>query len=133
MKKRIKLTDNELALGSWLYVLLNMIHDETYHDIYNGKAKYLLSHGTYNWHNCCLLCQNQWTDDRFFNCENCPLSIAQKEAGLTFDPMDGCDEGSWYETVAFDYDEDSYQKRISACLNICNVLANELKKVGSRN
>lgn len=46
-KKRLHLTDEELALGSWLYVILHIANDENFDHIAKCKGDYLHTHGVY--------------------------------------------------------------------------------------
>ena len=127
-KKRIKLTEAELALGSWLYVTYKVITDETWDDVYIGKIDYLSAHGStyHKWINSCKLCTKH-IDYTKHSCGRCPLKREQRNKGLTINDWCGCGDNSWYTKVCFASGY-PHSERISSAINICNVLAKELKK-----
>lgn len=127
MKKRIELNDNEVGLGSWLYTTWLMINDDMFDEIWEAKHKYQKEHGRENWRNACLFCQQNYKPEEYTQCEECPLTKAQKKAGLIVDDQDGCDEGSWYDKICFA--SSTHEERIKASINICRVMAEELKEV----
>lgn len=127
-RKRIELTEGELALGSWLYVTLQIITDEAWDEIYEGKEAYLSAHEFHysNWTNGCKLCEKH-IDSARYTCRRCPLKKAQKSKGVNSTDWCGCGDNSWYEKVCYAR-KGTHSERISSAINICNVLAEELKK-----
>lgn len=126
-RKRIELTEGELALGSWLYITYKVITDEHWDDIYKGKEDYLSVHdfNYYKWRNGCILCTKYMTYP--ISCGRCPLRRAQMNKGVTIKSWCGCGNNSWYDKVCHNR-LFTHSKRISSAINICNVLAKELKK-----
>ncbi len=127
-RKRIKLTEGELALGSWLYVTYKVITDETWDDIYDGKDEYLSAHHfPHLWKNGCRLCA-KYINYSKFSCGRCPLKRIQRKKGVG-SSIDwcGCGANSWYDKVIYS-GRGTHSERISSAINICNVLARELKK-----
>lgn len=127
-RKRIKLTDGELALGSWLYITYKVIIDETWDEIYEGKDEYLSEHDfpCYLWKNGCRLCEKHINYGKA-TCGRCPLKRTQKSKGVNSISWCGCDTNSWYGKVCYK-GKGTHSERISSAINICNVLAKELKK-----
>ena len=75
MKKRIRLTEKELAIGTWLYVKMMIQRDNLYHRDYipNLKDEYLSAHNRCDlWINNCILCDKYLLVDY---CSGCPLVI----------------------------------------------------------
>lgn len=122
-KKRIKLTDEELALGSWLYVILHIANDENFDEIWNCKGNYLQAHNVYSWKNNCLYCHKYFD----YNCCDCPLKDAEIKEGMKFDDECGCGNFTWYDNVIHPNCY-SQKERIGYALKICEVFAKELKR-----
>lgn len=122
-KKRIKLTDEELALGSWLYVILHIANDKNFDTIYECKRNYLQVHNIYDWKNMCLYCNKYYR----YGCVSCPLKDAEIKEGMKFDDWCGCYNSSWYDNVIRPncYNQ---KERIRYALKICEVFAKELKR-----
>ena len=124
-KKRIKLTDEELALGSWLYVILHIANNENFDKIHICKGNYLRVHDKYGWRNNCLYCQKYFYD----KCSHCPLKDAEIKEGMKFDDTDwcGCDSFTWYDNIIHPncYNQ---KERIGYALKICEVFTKELKR-----
>lgn len=127
-RKRIELTDGELALGSWLYITYKIIIDKDWDDIYVGKDEYLSAHhfSTHWWSNGCILCEKHIRQVSR-SCGRCPLKRIQKKKGVNSKDWCGCGANSWYENVCYK-SKATHSKRISSAINICNVLAKELRK-----
>jgi len=116
--KRIKLTDEELAIGMWVYIYLKIYEVEGNtggNRISGWKFEYLKAHnlGRYYWYNGCLLCQ------RYINehgaCE-CPLNV----------DGDSCGEGSIYDRVLQYHSGGQYRKNaLWACKEIIKVMLKE--------
>lgn len=124
-KKRVHLTNEELALGSWLYVILHIANDENFDTIYECKRNYLQTHNIYDWKNMCLYCNKYF----HYACVSCPLKDAEKKEGMKFDDIDwcGCDSFTWYDNVIHPNCY-SQKKRIGYALKICEIFAKELKR-----
>lgn len=117
MKKRIKLTDKELAIGMWVYICLYI---ESYNDEYEGheyisslKRRWLEEHYKINytigkasyWENNCWLCNKYWLD----HCSDCPLIK--------------CGMDSLYDKVTDYYLNKDYQiKALKCAKKILNVM-----------
>ncbi len=123
---RVKMTEDELALGMWIYVYLFIynfkptpINRETAPSISELKFDYLRAHGfsPANWNNACLLCQRYEKEA----CVNCPLS----EDGLD------CGEGSaWYRATLYasNPNENVREDVLDAVKYIIKVMFEEVKK-----
>lgn len=122
-KKRIKLTDEELALGSWLYVILHIANDENFDEIHYCKGNYLRTHDKYSWKNNCLYCEKYYN----YRCSQCPLKDAEIKEGIEFYDWCGCDDDSWYDNLIYTKYY-SQKERIGYALKICEVFAKELKR-----
>ncbi len=122
-KKRLHLTDEELALGSWLYVILHIANDKDFDHIVECKGDYLYTHGIYCWDNNCLYCARYY----YFKCTNCPLKDAEIKEGMKFEDWCGCYNSSWYDNVIHP-NRYSQKERIGFALKICEVFAKELKR-----
>ena len=119
MKKRIKLTDKELAIGMWVYICLYIeSYDPKSFDsrlpIVILKKKWMEKHykksytgnPEFYWHHDCWLCNKYWKD----NCLHCPLGR--------------CAESSLYESVTLYYQSKAKQtKALSCAKHILNVIA----------
>ena len=116
MKKRINLTDGELAIAMWLYVKeriksADITRTEYSESVIGMKLHFLAEHGKgkHYWYNACLLCQ-RYVSERG-TCD-CPLS----EGGLD------CGVGStWFEVVDYTKDEEHRQKALKACDKIIKI------------
>lgn len=131
-RKRIKLTDEEAGLGAWLYLTYKIICDDKFDNICETKINYLLEHGINNWINGCFFCHKYHKD----NCSECPLYKAESRKYKKGFKNEGCDGINYdnekdkdsYYWKTWHLEKYSHQERISACLNICKVLAKELKE-----
>ena len=120
MKKRINLTDKELAIAMWIYVKERIKNAdisciEKYASITGMKLHFLAEHGKgeHYWYNACLLCQRHISEIGFCDC---PLS----EYGLD------CGTGStWMKVVGFGTSEENRQKALEACDKILKIMENE--------
>lgn len=132
-RKRVKLTAGELALGSWLYVTYKVITDKTWNRVYEGKDNYLSAHQfpIYLWRNGCRLC-GKHIDYLKQSCGRCPLKRIQRNKGVNSIDWCGCGDNSWYEKVCHNGMIYTHSECISSAINICNVLAKELKKERKR-
>lgn len=125
MKKRIKLTDEELAIGMWVYIYLEISKELKADDVYLlvrsvniFKRRYLKAHGLgeYYWYNCCLLCQRYLKEGE--KCK-CPLSEDGKD----------CGDGSLYKKASLYYVDRRYQEEaIEACKEIIKIMIKEADK-----
>lgn len=119
-RKRIKLTDKELAIGMWVYICLYIeSYDHTSSElkwIVNVKKEWLKKHykksytvsPEFYWEHDCYLCHKHWKD----NCLRCPLGK--------------CSTGSLYEGVAYYFDSKVKQVKALECAKrILNVIAKE--------
>lgn len=96
MKKRTKLTDEELAVGMWKHVLSFAENwkgsREDAPAIAKLKLDYLLSHGKeYDyWENDCYLC-NKYLKDGYKCSGKCPLREGKKCCGVASSWWKACD------------------------------------------
>lgn len=118
MNKRIKLTDEELAIGMWVYIYLKISEYEKDSGSYvvGWKAEYLMAHRkAHAWRNNCLLCSRHFD---VHGCK-CPLSEDGKD----------CGEGSTYETVHLYYMDKSHKAQaLKACKRIIGIMIKEADK-----
>lgn len=120
MKKRINLTDGELAIAMWLYVKeriknADITHIEYHESVTGIKLHFLAEHGKgkHYWYNACLLCQRYVTEGG--TCD-CPLS----EGGLD------CGIGStWLKVASFATSEKHRQIALEACDKIIKIMEAE--------
>ena len=119
MNKRIKLTDEELAIGMWVYIYLKISEYEKDSGSYvvGWKTEYLRAHGkAHAWRNNCLLCSRYYS---IFSTCNCPLSEDGKN----------CGEGSTYESVHLYYMTKSHKAQaLKACKRIIGIMIKEADK-----
>ena len=123
MKKRINLTDGELAIAMWLYVKeriksADITCTEKYESVTGLKLYFLAEHGKgkHYWYNACLLCQRYVSEGG--TCD-CPLS----EGGLD------CGIGStWLQVASFTTSEVHRQKALKACDRIIRIMEIENEK-----
>lgn len=117
-KKRIKMTDKELAIAMWIYVKLHIEKSELYTEspsVTSLKTRFLRTHGKgiFYWYNACLLCQRYVSE--IAQC-NCPLSEGGKD----------CGQGSiWMDVVDYARDEEHRQKALKACDKILKIVEAE--------
>ena len=123
MKKRINLTDGELAVGMWLYIKERIKTAEQNTEalaITDMKIQYLKEHGkkVNYWYNYCLLCQRYMVEGYNTKCK-CPLS----EGGLC------CSVGSsWWIVTVYSHSEEHRQRALKACDKIIEVMKKEAEK-----
>ena len=124
MKKRINLTDGELAVGMWLYIKeriksANLCTEAD--SITSMKIQYLQEHGKGSkyWYNYCLLCQRYMSEGYNEKCK-CPLS----EGGLC------CSIGSsWWVVTCYAHNEVHRQGALKACDKIIKIMEREAEVV----
>jgi hypothetical protein len=118
MKKRINLTDKELAIAMWVYIKLYIESAKLCTEspsVTNLKTRFLRALGKrlFYWYNACFLCQRYISE--MVQC-NCPLS----EDG------NDCGEGSaWFDVVCYARDEEHRQKALVACDKIIKIMEAE--------
>ena len=120
MKKRIKLTDTELALGMWLYIALNVAKtNDNELAISYIKRWYLACHNKdrYYWECGCYLCEKYKKD---IGCHKCPLHKAQ---GLK-PTQCGCSSRTWYGKLCSYYT--TKEEKLSYCCKIVDVMRREV-------
>ena len=125
MKKRINLTDGELAVGMWLYIKERIKSEDLRTEaevecITKMKIQYLRAHGKGKnyWYNLCLLCQRYIKEGYNTECK-CPLS----EGGLC------CSVGSsWWAVVCYTNSEEHRQRALKACDKIIEIMKKEAEK-----
>ena len=121
MKKRIKLTDKELAIGMWVYICLFIesydTEDAERELIVKLKQNWLLAHGVksyrinldYKWRNDCYFCEKYYYNT---TCRNCPLQ--------------SCTTGSLYDSVIeYYHNKDKQSKALECAKRILNVILAE--------
>lgn len=124
MKKRINLTDGELAVGMWLYIKEKIKVAELNTEslaITDMKIQYLKEHGKARdyWYNYCLLCQRYMSEGYNETC-NCPLF----EGGLC------CSIGSsWWIVTCYATSEEHRQRALKACDKIIRIMEREAEVV----
>lgn len=118
MKKRINLTDKELAIAMWVYIKLYIKSVKLYTEslsVTQLKASFLRAHGKgiFYWYNACLLCQ------RYINevaqC-NCPLSEDGKDCGFG---------SAWWDIAHYAITEEHRQKALKECDKILKIMEAE--------
>lgn len=117
-KKRIKMTDKELAVAMWIYVKeyiksVKLCTESL--SVVQLKTNFLKAHGKgmFYWYNACLLCQRYINENG--EC-NCPLSENGKDCGM----------GSiWWDVISYGMDEEHRQKALEACDKIIKIMENE--------
>lgn len=118
MKKRIKLTDTELALGMWLYITLNVAMKAEI-NLPWLKRWYLVCHSKDRdyWEKGCYLCE-KYADN--IGCHKCPLHKAQR-----LKPTEcGCASRTWYGKICSFYT--SKEEKLSCCCKIIDVMRREV-------
>lgn len=118
MKKRIKMTDKELAVAMWVYIKLYIEGAELNTEspsVTNLKADFLKAHekGFFYWYNACLLCQRYVNENG--TC-NCPLSEDGKDCGV---------DSSWWDVARYSLTEEDRQKALKACDKIIKIMEAE--------
>lgn len=117
-KKRIKMTDKELAIAMWVYIKLYIESAELCTEtptITDLKVRFLRAHGKgmFYWYNSCLLCQRYISE---INQCNCPLSEGGKD----------CGQGStWLDVVSYARSEERRQKALRECDKILKIMEAE--------
>lgn len=120
MKKRINLTDRELAIAMWVYVKeriksADITRTEYRESVTGMKQHFLAEHGKgkHYWYNACLLCERYISEGG--TCD-CPLS----EGGLD------CGIGStWLKVACFSTSEKHRQIALEACDKIIKTMEAE--------
>lgn len=129
MKKRIELTDKELAIGMWVYICLyiesyNIMSSDTigHAMIATLKRVWLEKHyiksftvsEDFYWEHDCYLCHKHWKN----NCLSCPL----RQCGI----------GSLYDEVTDYYRNKDYQIKALRCAKtILSVIQEEAEDEGN--
>ena len=118
-RKRINPTDEELAIGMWVYLYLKIdafdVDKDEAESVIRWKFNYLEEHGILpeHWYNACLLCQ------RYINeggtC-NCPLSEGGLDCGY---------ESTYNKVVAYYINEHNKKKALEACKKIIGIMIKE--------
>lgn len=118
MKKRINLTDKELAIAMWVYIKLYIESAKLCTEppsVTQLKTSFLREHGkgSLYWYNACLLCQ------RYINevaqC-NCPLSEGGKDCGFG---------SAWWDIMDYAITEERRQRALKACDKILKIMEAE--------
>ena len=118
MKKRINLTDKELAIAMWVYIKLYIENAELCTEsltVTQLKSYFLREHGKgfFYWYNACFLCQRYISETS--HC-NCPLSEGGKDCGFG---------STWLDVVGYAKDEEHRQKALKACDKILKIMEAE--------
>ena len=118
MKKRIKMTDKELAIAIWVYIKLYIEGAELNTEslsVVQLKTRFLRAHGKgmLYWYNSCLLCQRYINENG--KC-NCPLSEDGKDCGV---------DSSWWDVSRYAVTEENRQKALKACDKIIKIMEAE--------
>lgn len=118
MKKRINLTDKELAIAMWVYIKLYIESAKLCTEspsVTSLKTRFLRAHGKgiFYWYNACLLCQRYISE--VTQC-NCPLSEDGKDCGLG---------STWLKVASFATSEKHRQIALEACDKIIAIMEAE--------
>lgn len=118
MKKRINLTDKELAIAMWVYVKLYIASAKLCTEspsVTQLKVGFLRTHGKgfFYWYNACLLCQRYISETE--QC-NCPLSEGGKDCGV---------DSTFGDVIKYARDEEHRQKALVACDKIIAIMEAE--------
>lgn len=75
MKKRMRLTEKQLAIGMWLYVKMCILYSDDLMIVAQAKSVYLMNHpiAIMLFTNNCILCEKYNLD-----CSKCPLGSCSK-------------------------------------------------------
>lgn len=115
--KRIKLTEEQIAIGMWVYIYLTIkARKNPAGSIWYLKTRYLAGRDVH-WFNNCILCER-------YGCDSCPLSLK--------DNHKKCNVDSYYDK-ARDYLIDSEHRRkalIATRKILCVMIEEEEKKHG---
>lgn len=117
-KKRIKMTDKELAMAMWVYVKLYIASAELCTEspaVTDLKTRFLRAHGKgiFYWYNACFLCQRYVSE--IAQC-NCPLSEGGKDCGF---------DSTWMDVTRYAENEEHRQKALVACDKILKIIEEE--------
>lgn len=117
-KKRIKMTDKELAVAMWIYVKEYIKSAELCTEslpIPRLKVDFLKAHGKgmFYWYNDCLLCQRHINENG--EC-NCPLSENGKDCGMG---------STWWDVIHYAITEEHRQMALKACDKIIKIMEAE--------
>ena len=120
--KRIKLTDEELAIAMWVYIYFkiasfNVLEDNTV-AITKWKFDFLRAHGYGKdyWYNACLLCQRYCNEVR--KCK-CPLSENGLDCGY---------DSSYGKVTRYYINEWTNKEALKSCKKIIKVMVREARK-----
>jgi hypothetical protein len=118
MKKRINLTDKELAIAMWVYIKLYIESAKLCTEspaVTQLKVNFLRAHGKgqFYWYNACFLCQRYISE--IGQC-NCPLSEDGKDCGI---------DSPWMYVTGYARDEEHRQKALVACDKIIAIMEAE--------
>ena len=118
MKKRINLTDKELAIAMWVYIRLYIENAELCTEsltVTQLKENFLRAHGKgfFYWYNACFLCQRHINEGG--KC-HCPLSEGGKDCGVG---------STWFEVIDYAKDKVHRQKALKACDKIIKIMKAE--------
>lgn len=124
MKKRINLTDGELAIAMWLYVKeriksADITRTEYRESVTGMKQHFLAEHGKgrHYWYNACFLCQRYVSE--IAQC-NCPLSEDGKDCGF---------DSTWMDVIRYAENEEHRQKALVACDKILKIMEREAEVI----
>ena len=117
--KRIKLTDEQIAIGMWVYIYLNIKYyreGEHAYSVAYLKLRYLDGRDVH-WMNSCLLCQ------RYDTCNVCPL--------FHKDNHNKCSHNSYYDKACSYFLSEKHRRRgLISAKKILQVMIEEEKKHG---
>ena len=118
MKKRMKLTEKELAIGMWLYIKQQIMLSER-PDITSIKYDYLIEHcGSTMWQNYCILCEKHERD-----CSSCSLGSCDRNRktpwAVITNRLHNRDDGTFYRSFTL-------EERLDACNKIIEAIENDI-------
>ena len=125
MKKRIKLTEKELAIGMWLYVKMMIQENNLYHRDYipNLKDEYLSAHDRCDlWFNNCILCDKHFL---LYKCSGCPLIVCNPTKSCLYQKVRGykLSHMTYYIETAI-----SHKYRLKTRLKACDKIMKLIEK-----
>ena len=118
MKKRIKLTEKELAIGMWLYIKQRIMFSEQ-PEITSIKREYMLKHhASTMWQNFCILCDKHVRD-----CSSCPLGSCNRNRktpwAVVTNYVHNLDDGTYYRSFTL-------EERLDACDKIIEAIEKDI-------
>lgn len=117
MKKRITLTEKELAIGMWLYIKLRIICNDR-SDITTFKREYIAKHHIASkWQHYCILCE------KHAECSSCPLVSCNRNTktlwAVVTNYVHNLDDGTYERSFTL-------EERLDACDKIIEAIEKDI-------